>query len=230
MEIFPSTPTFAAPEQESSEDRYHPSPLEKEIIVPDLKKYFTMPKRSKDRKDQIKKTLGRLNEVHPGHWSERSVRVWFTNNQRKYVDEKDVNQEYYRKEPRTPDETVPRIPIAAQFGYPPWPPQTLAMLQPPLAMLQQQQQQQAIGVPGGQIPESPVPPPSSLQLPDDALDGFRDSGLSWRTSWESWAQPPLLNLPADPDLADWVAEDVWSRDKEDSTGTAGCSTSLSRRG
>jgi hypothetical protein len=69
------------------DDRYFPDPAELEILIPNLKEYFQHPKRSPGRKNQISRTLEQLNGIHPGHWTERNVRVWFTNNQKQYMGE-----------------------------------------------------------------------------------------------------------------------------------------------
>jgi hypothetical protein len=106
----PVPPPLRQPE--SGDDRYFPTPEETEILVLHLRLYFRFPKRSAERKNQILQAREQLDPVHPGHWNERNIRVWFTNNQRTYVDESDANPEFLRKPVTAARPAAPATPPA----------------------------------------------------------------------------------------------------------------------
>jgi hypothetical protein len=101
MSAFPPPPlpppSGLVPDDDNQDDRYFPTTREIEILVPNLKLYFSFPKRSQARRDQIAKTLEQLTKEHPGHWNEKNVRVWFTNNQKGNVSGEEVNPEFFKK-------------------------------------------------------------------------------------------------------------------------------------
>lgn len=69
-------------------DRYFPNREETDILENNIEEYFRLPKNSPARKDLNIKITNELNAVHPGQWTATSVRVWLTNNQKKYCQDR----------------------------------------------------------------------------------------------------------------------------------------------
>lgn len=88
-----------APPDPRKDERYFPNQEELSILATDIKRYFKYPKRSNERKQINEETLRKLNEINAGRWSLTTVRVWFTNNQKQFLDPPNqinpsINQSY----------------------------------------------------------------------------------------------------------------------------------------
>ena len=65
------------------DNKYFPNAEERDILIPKLKVYFTLPKRSSERKCVVKETFDLLQKLKiKGDWNEKKVRLWFNNNQK----------------------------------------------------------------------------------------------------------------------------------------------------
>lgn len=59
--------------------RYFPTTVEQFILIQHMGKYFSFPERSPDRNKIAEEVASILNPIS-GHWTHRSVRLWFNNN------------------------------------------------------------------------------------------------------------------------------------------------------
>ena len=75
--------------------KYTASPEELKILVDGIGEYFRLPKRSEARNDfvtAVSKQLQQLGERAKEHWSEKNVRVWWINNEKKYIGEESTQK------------------------------------------------------------------------------------------------------------------------------------------
>jgi hypothetical protein len=63
--------------------RYVPNNTELDILITAIHEYFDKPERSTERNSIIDCTLPKLSS-YP-HWTKSRIRIWFTNNQKKYI-------------------------------------------------------------------------------------------------------------------------------------------------
>lgn len=63
--------------------RYYANPIEQQILVQGLQRYFSLPERSQNRNKIAKEISTYLRRFSP-HWSHRAVRLWFNNNKHTY--------------------------------------------------------------------------------------------------------------------------------------------------
>jgi hypothetical protein len=139
----PCQSTFDAfliiPCQSMSDARYIPSQQECDVLIPALKRYFKFDQRSKEREHVIAKVLPELTRVSKAHWNKNNVRIWFTNNQKKYTDPEEdapVASEQSRVSPRRAEIiTVPPSPAPPPPppSLPPPPPLPAPPPEPPTA-------------------------------------------------------------------------------------------------
>ena len=77
-----------------STQKYIPNKEETELLVTAIKKYFTLPQRSNERKKVVDDVFAVLKGLNPEHWDAGKVRLWFNNNKDKYSNE-EKNQNSY---------------------------------------------------------------------------------------------------------------------------------------
>lgn len=68
-----------ARDSDSNCRRYFPTAVEQFILIQHMGKYFSYPERSPDRNKVAEEVASILNPIS-GHWTHRSVRLWFNNN------------------------------------------------------------------------------------------------------------------------------------------------------
>ena len=64
-----------------SDKRYFPTAIEQFILIQNMDKYFSFPERSPER-TKVAEDVASLLRTISGHWSYRSVRLWFNNNRK----------------------------------------------------------------------------------------------------------------------------------------------------
>lgn len=64
--------------------RYYPKQQEMQILIPNLRRYFSYPERSQQRSQLVKDVKSYLEKINP-HWNHRAVRLWFNNNKNNYL-------------------------------------------------------------------------------------------------------------------------------------------------
>lgn len=87
MEIEPQ------PQPQVSHGYYFPTEEEKQILIPNLIKFFNSPERSRLRKSIMDETSQTLSSLNPEHWTPKAVRLWFNNNKKHYYGVPQNNQE-----------------------------------------------------------------------------------------------------------------------------------------
>jgi hypothetical protein len=71
-------------QEDRSSARYYANPAEQNILISGLRRYFSLPERSKDRNRIAYEVTQCLRYFSP-HWSHRAVRLWFNNNKHTYL-------------------------------------------------------------------------------------------------------------------------------------------------
>ncbi|EAY15887.1 hypothetical protein TVAG_165150 [Trichomonas vaginalis G3] len=66
-------------------DRYYPTDEELKILIPMLRKYFSLPERSNSRKDLVDEVFTAVAKINPKHWDAKKVRIWFRNNKKTFM-------------------------------------------------------------------------------------------------------------------------------------------------
>ncbi|OHT05917.1 hypothetical protein TRFO_26200 [Tritrichomonas foetus] len=64
--------------------RYYANPVEQQILIQGLQRYFSLPERSQNR-NKIAKEVSTFLRCFSPHWSHRAVRLWFNNNKHTYL-------------------------------------------------------------------------------------------------------------------------------------------------
>ncbi|KAH0791717.1 TIR domain-containing protein [Histomonas meleagridis] len=67
--------------------RQYPTEDEFKILIPRLKDYFSLPERSKERKEMVDKTFNELGDKE--RWPQKKIRLWFNNNKTKFLNKTD---------------------------------------------------------------------------------------------------------------------------------------------
>jgi len=66
------------------QEKYYPSKDELSLLTNNIKVYFSLPKRSNERKSIVDRVFDELKNFNPAHWTTGKVRLWFNNNKEAY--------------------------------------------------------------------------------------------------------------------------------------------------
>lgn len=145
----------------NSNARYYANPIEQQILIQGLQRYFSLPERSQNRNKIAKDVSTFLRRFSP-HWSHRAVRLWFNNNKHTYFGPAEGVQN-----PNPNLQNPPPIPIInPNLQNPPpmgppiiQPPQQLNQMPPFVIPIQQP------GIPQPLNPLIPVPKFNDISIP-----------------------------------------------------------------
>jgi hypothetical protein len=97
---------------------------EQNILAAQIRRFFDAPNRSSHRSEIVRELLDKLN-VAGGHWTARSIRLWFNNNRNHYLEER----RHRTQRPQPPPMQLPLMqpippypipmPLFYSYGYVP---------------------------------------------------------------------------------------------------------------
>lgn len=143
----------------NSNARYYANPIEQQILIQGLQRYFSLPERSQNRNKIAKDVSTFLRRFSP-HWSHRAVRLWFNNNKHTYFGSNDGTPNAPQNQNINNGPPAPMPMVTAVMPNP----------QPTSQFFPQQQQQQLNPMPPFLIPIQQPNVPSNPTIPTPQIN------------------------------------------------------------